>query len=123
MTIADLLAHRLIVVLVVSAIASGVAFVAYGLDKRAARRGARRVPENTLHLWSILGGWPGALVAQRMFRHKTRKVSFQIVFWVSVILNCGAVAWLLSPAGEQFPRTLFETGKPVQGVAVGSPSG
>ncbi len=72
-------------------VASVVAFVLYGLDKAAAQRGARRVPEKTLHLWGLFGGWPGALLAQQLFRHKTRKVSFQVVFWLTVVLNCAAI--------------------------------
>ena len=66
----------------------------YWHDKRAAQRGRRRTPENTLHLIALLGGWPGALVAQGLFRHKTSKRSFQIVFWIPLILNVAAIAWL-----------------------------
>jgi uncharacterized membrane protein YsdA (DUF1294 family) len=69
-------------------------FVMYGVDKAAARRGGRRTPEIALHLFSVAGGWPGALVAQRVFRHKTRKTSFQTIFWCTVIANCAAFAWL-----------------------------
>ncbi|TLM94745.1 MAG: DUF1294 domain-containing protein [Actinobacteria bacterium] len=74
---------------------SAVAFVAYGRDKAAARRGMRRTPESTLHLIALLGGWPGALVAQRAFRHKTRKTSFQVVFWVTVVVNCALASVLV----------------------------
>ena len=77
------------------AIMSCVAFALYGLDKSAARRGAWRTPELTLHLVSLLGGWPGALFAQSVFRHKTRKQPFRVVFWVTVVLNCAALAWVL----------------------------
>jgi uncharacterized membrane protein YsdA (DUF1294 family) len=59
--------------------ASGLAFGLYWMDKRSALADRRRVPENRLHLAGLLGGWPGALLAQQMFRHKTRKASFQIV--------------------------------------------
>ena len=51
----------------------------YGLDKIAARNGRRRIPENILHLLALLGGWPGAAVAQRLFHHKTGKRAFQRV--------------------------------------------
>lgn len=64
---------------------SAIAFVVYGADKSAARRGARRTPESTLHLLALLGGWPGAYIAQRAFRHKTRKQSFQRVFVLTVV--------------------------------------
>jgi uncharacterized membrane protein YsdA (DUF1294 family) len=73
--------------------ASAAAFVVYGLDKTAARANARRTPEVTLHLIALVGGWPGALVAQRVFHHKSRKLSFQVVFWATVALNCAALVW------------------------------
>jgi uncharacterized membrane protein YsdA (DUF1294 family) len=66
---------------------SVIAFAAYGVDKSAARRGAGRVSEQTLLTLSLLCGWPGALVAQQVFRHKTRKRSFRRVFWGTVTLN------------------------------------
>ncbi len=80
-------------------VASLVAFSAYALDKSAARNDRWRTRESTLHLFALVGGWPGALAAQRRLRHKSSKRSFQIGFWVTVILNCGALAWLLPPAG------------------------
>lgn len=77
-------------------VASAVAFVAYALDKSAAKNDQWRTQESTLHLFALAGGWPGALVAQRLLRHKTKKQSFQIVFWVTVFLNCGVLGWLFS---------------------------
>lgn len=74
--------------------ASLVAFIAYALDKSAARNGQWRTKENTLHLIALAGGWPGALAAQRLLRHKSRKQSFQILFWATVVLNCCALGWL-----------------------------
>lgn len=76
------------------------AFLAYGLDKAAARHNRWRIPENNLHLLALLGGWPGALAAQRVFRHKSAKASFQTLFWVTVVLNCVALGWLLTPSGS-----------------------
>ena len=67
--------------------------IVYAADKSAARRHEWRTPERTLHLLALVGGWPGALVAQTVFRHKSRKTSFRIVFWTTVALNCGALAW------------------------------
>jgi uncharacterized membrane protein YsdA (DUF1294 family) len=75
---------------------SVVAFVVYAVDKSAAGGARRRVPESTLHLFAWIGGWPGALVAQQVLRHKTRKIAFQIVFWLTVAAHCGAVAWWAS---------------------------
>ncbi|HPW04644.1 MAG: DUF1294 domain-containing protein [Dokdonella sp.] len=74
---------------------SVIAFGAYGLDKSAARKDRWRTQESTLHLLELLGGWPGALIAQGSFRHKTRKLSFQITFWFMVAINLGVLAWLL----------------------------
>ena len=73
-----------------------VSYLMYRSDKAAAGRGARRTPEGNLHLIDLLGGWPGALIAQQQFRHKTIKQSFQSVFWVTVAVNVVAVGWLVS---------------------------
>jgi uncharacterized membrane protein YsdA (DUF1294 family) len=71
----------------------------YARDKTAARSGAWRTPENTLHTLALLGGWPGAWFAQRRLRHKSRKQPFQAVFWITVLLNLAALGYLFSPAG------------------------
>ncbi|RJF97341.1 DUF1294 domain-containing protein [Noviherbaspirillum saxi] len=71
------------------------AFVAYIIDKSAARNGNWRTPEKTLHLLALIGGWPGALLAQSLLRHKSSKRSFLMVFWLTVMLNCTALGWLL----------------------------
>jgi len=68
--------------------ASVASLLAYGADKSAAQSGRWRVKESTLHMLALVGGWPGALVAQRMFRHKSRKPSFQVGFMITVIVNC-----------------------------------
>lgn len=73
---------------------SVVSFGYYFLDKRAAARGGWRVPESSLHLLDFLGGWPGGLIAQQAFRHKTIKGSFQVMFWITVIANVGLVGVL-----------------------------
>jgi len=78
--------------------ASSLAFAAYGVDKAAAIGGGWRIPEAFLHLLGFAGGWPGALVAQRVFRHKSRKVSFQVAFWIVAALNSAIALWLLSVA-------------------------
>lgn len=77
------------------ALVSVVTFALYGLDKRAARRGAWRTAEARLHFFELCGGWPGALLAQRVFRHKTRKASFQVAFYLALIANIAALVWLL----------------------------
>lgn len=68
-------------------IGSVVTFLVYALDKSAARRGRWRVEEGTLHALALAGGWPGALLAQQGLRHKSAKVQFLIVFWITVFLN------------------------------------
>lgn len=69
-------------------------FVAYAIDKSAARSGNWRTPESTLLILGLVGGWPGALVAQQWLRHKSSKPSFQRKFQLTVALNLGAFAWL-----------------------------
>jgi uncharacterized membrane protein YsdA (DUF1294 family)/cold shock CspA family protein len=76
---------------------SVITFVAYALDKSAASSGAWRTPENTLHMLSIAGGWPGALLAQQLLRHKSTKQPFRQVFWATALLNVGALVVLASP--------------------------
>jgi uncharacterized membrane protein YsdA (DUF1294 family)/cold shock CspA family protein len=81
--------------LVAYSLLSGLAFIMYGADKSAATRGSRRTPESTLHAIALAGGWPGALVARRVFRHKTIKQPFRTIFWGTVIANCVALAWFV----------------------------
>lgn len=68
---------------------------AYAFDKSAAMNRRSRTPENTLHILSLLGGWPGAWISQLTFRHKTKKTSFIVPFVFSVVVNLAAVAWLI----------------------------
>jgi uncharacterized membrane protein YsdA (DUF1294 family) len=62
-------------------------FLAYRSDKLRAEAGSWRIPESTLHLSEFLGGWPGAFLGQRIFRHKTSKTSFQVTFWAIVLVH------------------------------------
>lgn len=89
--------------------ASLAAFIAYAKDKSAAQNDQWRTPENTLQLLSLIGGWPGALIAQRWLRHKTSKASFQLVFWATVILNSSTLVWLLTPSGTRLLRSILQT--------------
>jgi uncharacterized membrane protein YsdA (DUF1294 family)/cold shock CspA family protein len=79
----------------------------YGLDKLAAKREAQRTPENTLQLFALLGGWPGALLAQQMFRHKSSKRSFQVAFWCVVVVNCAVLGFVLSERGNALLNELL----------------
>ncbi|QBB72715.1 DUF1294 domain-containing protein [Pseudolysobacter antarcticus] len=88
-------------------VASSSTFVAYVFDKSAAKRGQWRTPENTLHIFAMVGGWPGALAAQKLIHHKSRKPSFQQVFWVTVVFNCAALGFLFSRTGAEMLRTVL----------------
>lgn len=79
---------------------SVISLVLYYFDKAAARQSAQRIPENTLHLVALLGGWPGALYAQQLLRHKSSKASFRIVFWLTVAINAAAMVYMLLPPGS-----------------------
>jgi uncharacterized membrane protein YsdA (DUF1294 family)/cold shock CspA family protein len=94
-------------ILMLYIVVSLLTFIVYALDKSAAKNGAWRTQESTLHLLSIAGGWPGALIAQKKLRHKSKKQSFRSVFWVTVLLNCGAFAWLLTPNGAATLQSLI----------------
>ena len=83
---------------------SAVTFLAYAMDKSAAQRGAWRIKEQTLHLLSLAGGWPGALLAQQMLRHKSAKAEFRAVFWATVALNIVGFVVLSSPAASALFR-------------------
>jgi len=76
-------------------------FVVYAIDKSAARNGSWRTPERSLLLLGLIGGWPGALLAQQWLRHKTAKRSFQQLFWCTVVVNIGAFVWLASRMADR----------------------
>jgi uncharacterized membrane protein YsdA (DUF1294 family) len=64
-----------------------VTYFLYRHDKKRAQSGGWRTPESTLHFVELLGGWPGAFLAQRAFRHKISKTSYQLTFWTIVALH------------------------------------
>ena len=86
-------------VLVAYALLSVLTFIAYWLDKRKAQARRWRTPESTLQLLALLGGWPGALLAQAYLRHKSQKRPFLVVFWFAVVVNLIALSWA---ASQQF---------------------
>ena len=88
-------------VLIDYGVMSQLCFLVYGLDKLAARQGWRRVRERTLHLLALCGGWPGAWLAQRVFRHKTVKPAFRRWFWLTVVLNVLVIGIVLLWASGQ----------------------
>ncbi|WP_333608041.1 DUF1294 domain-containing protein [Arsukibacterium sp.] len=71
-----------------------ITFISYAWDKRQAQAAGRRTPESTLHLMSLLGGWPGACLAQQHLRHKSQKTSFLRLFWCTLLLNLGLLLYL-----------------------------
>lgn len=78
--------------------ASLVCFLAYAIDKSAATAGRWRIAESTLLLLGVVGGWPGAIIAQQMLRHKTKKASFRSAFWATVFVNVIIFALFATPA-------------------------
>ncbi len=72
-----------------------VTFWAYGADKKAARRGDWRVPEAHLHALEFLGGWIGAFIGQKVFHHKSKKHSYQVMFWLMLVLQTAAIYIIL----------------------------
>jgi uncharacterized membrane protein YsdA (DUF1294 family)/cold shock CspA family protein len=105
--LAVLLGRLPLLILGIYLMASVLAYVAYAMDKAAAENRRWRIAEDTLHIWGVIGGWPGALVAQQRLRHKTSKTSFQLMFWVTVVLNCGALGWLMTNSGAGFLRSIL----------------
>ena len=72
-----------------------VTFVAYAVDKFKAKHAMWRTPEKTLHLMELCCGWPGAMLAQKLLRHKSYKPSFRRIFWLMTVLNICAVGLVI----------------------------
>lgn len=77
-------------------------FLSYARDKAAAQADRRRTPEDSLHGMALIGGWPGALVAQQVLRHKSAKSGFRRVFWLTVLLNVAAFVGLNWPGAQAY---------------------
>ncbi|MHC4691865.1 MAG: DUF1294 domain-containing protein [Planctomycetota bacterium] len=69
-----------------------VTLLFYGYDKYQAGNNGFRIPEIVLHLLALIGGSPGALLGQILFRHKTRKLKFLLVFIMIVIIQVVVIA-------------------------------
>lgn len=77
------------------AVASVTTFILYGFDKaRSKQKGAWRIPEATLHLLALVGGFPGGWAGRSVFRHKTQKGFFLFVLTVSTIIHLALAYWL-----------------------------
>ncbi|WP_137166973.1 DUF1294 domain-containing protein [Salinimonas lutimaris] len=70
---------------------SVITYTAYAIDKRAAQRNQWRIKERNLHMLSVAGGWPGAMLARYHLRHKSRKQPFRVIFWGTLVVNLGLV--------------------------------
>ena len=107
LTISYLLGYTPLAVPLIFIAVSSLTYIVYAKDKKSAQAGSQRSPENTLHLLSLACGWPGAVLAQQRLRHKTKKVSFRITFWLTVVLNTGALIGLHSEHGNRLLRNGF----------------
>lgn len=79
-------------VLLAYLLASVTSFRMFWSDKNNAQKGQWRTPEKTLHAVELVGGWPGTLIAQQVFRHKTRKISYLVSLWLIIALH--QLIWL-----------------------------
>ena len=79
----------------------------YRYDKRAAEQGTQRIPNSALHLASLLGGWPGALIARPLLRHKLNQKRFRCFFWASIVANFGILYTLIAYLPPYSPLVNF----------------
>ena len=90
-------------------IISVLTFIVYAWDKAAARKGKWRIKEKTLHIFALIGGWPGAVMAQKILRHKSIKRSFRMIFWLTVILNIAVLIWFLFSDSGAILKSFYTT--------------
>ena len=86
-----------------------VTFIVYAIDKSAAKNGRWRTQENTLHILSLIGGWPGAFFAQNKLRHKSSKKEFKSIYNATVLLNLGVLIWLHTEKGAIVLNNVLST--------------
>jgi len=79
-----------ITLLIYTPLISIISYRCCKFDKNKAQTGQWRTPEASLHFYELIGGWPGSFIAQRRFRHKISKSSYQIMFWLIVIIHQAA---------------------------------
>ena len=97
-----------LIIIVAYGLMSLLSFLCYWIDKRSAQASRSRIPEARLHLLGLLFGWPGANLAQQLFRHKSVKFEFRIGFYFSVVFNLLFVGYLLTPEGAWLNQTLSQ---------------
>ncbi len=97
-------------IFIIYTVLSLITYAVYAIDKSAAQSEQWKTPEQTLHVFALMGGWPGALLAQNKLRHKSSKESFRFVFRfvfrLTVILNIGLLSWLLTPYGSEYVQLI-----------------
>jgi uncharacterized membrane protein YsdA (DUF1294 family) len=81
-----------ILILTVLLSANLITFTLFGIDKRRARMGLRRLSERMLLLWTLMGGTAGAFLGRHVFRHKTRKQPFSTWLWLIAAAQMAAIA-------------------------------
>lgn len=89
------LLHGLLLLLI--SLMNALSYWLYAQDKEAGQLGHRRIPEQSLHLVSALGGWPAAWLAQEKMRHKTQKQPFRKIYFCTIGLNILLILWFISP--------------------------
>ncbi|QIL80557.1 DUF1294 domain-containing protein [Diaphorobacter sp. HDW4A] len=94
-----LISHRIALpVLAMLLVLNLITFGLYAKDKNAAKSGAWRTSESTLHSLALFGGWPAAWFAQQTLRHKTSKAEFRFSYWATVVINLiGTVVLMIEP--------------------------
>ncbi|MES2488725.1 MAG: cold shock and DUF1294 domain-containing protein [Pseudomonadota bacterium] len=93
-------------ILFIYAGASLLAFIVYAWDKSSALNNNWRTSESTLLFFGLICGWPGALMAQRLLRHKTKKKTFQDAFWTTVVVNTLGLILFTSDTGFNILHSL-----------------
>ncbi len=78
-------------------VSSTYSFLLHGMDKKAAASEQWRVPESKFYLFALIGGWPGSLIGQHVFRNKTQKKKYQNNFMFFIFINVIAVIWVIYP--------------------------
>lgn len=73
-------------IIIFSILTSLATYIQLLRDKKKAQNEQWRISEASLHILELLGGWPGSFLAQKRFRHKTAKVSYQAIFWTIIVL-------------------------------------
>ncbi len=86
-----------------------IAFLYYYVDKTAAIKQQWRTQESTLHFISLIGGWGGAYIAQKMFHHKNKKASFLFTYKLTILINCTATILFATPNSLNLMMTKFNT--------------